>query len=274
VGIHVPAYDFERSASAARREIWRLGISYPVALDHRFEVFRAYGNRDLPARHVIDTDGLLRGWHEGPGGLLEAEKAVRALLKEAAPAAPLPLPVELPEGALEAGDLAWMPSPEIRFGTRGAGFGPPLGELGGEAPEEGTTREFESLPELRAQGHAYLEGQWRVEADRIVCEREEGALAVVFEGSSVDAVVSLPEGAGEDPVVLEVTVDGEPLPIHRAGADVELDGDRSRVAVERGRVYELVSSIEFDTHNLDVRIRGGAVGFHLLHFGTSLVPEE
>jgi len=54
LGIHVPAYEFERPLEPARQEIWRLGIPYPVALDHAFDVYRAYDNRDLPARWLVD----------------------------------------------------------------------------------------------------------------------------------------------------------------------------------------------------------------------------
>ena len=65
LGIHVPAYEFERPLEPARQEIWRLGIPYPVALDHAFDVYRAYDNRDLPARWLVDGDGFARFWHHG-----------------------------------------------------------------------------------------------------------------------------------------------------------------------------------------------------------------
>ena len=57
-------------------------------------------------------------------------------------------------------------------------------------------------------------------------------------------------------------------------ADVEARKGESFVLVERGRLYELISSAEFGIHNLDVRVRGGSVAFHLLSFGTTPVPEE
>ncbi|MBZ0270375.1 redoxin domain-containing protein, partial [bacterium] len=54
LGLHVPAYAFERVPEDARREIWRLGIPHPVALDRDFGVFRRYGLANLPARVLVD----------------------------------------------------------------------------------------------------------------------------------------------------------------------------------------------------------------------------
>lgn len=272
IGVHVPAYDFERPLEVARQEVWRLGIPYPVALDERREVFRAYEGRDLPSRYVIDAAGFVRAWHHGPGGLVEAERAVRALLREAHPGRELPHIVEPSPGMMRPGGLHWLASPEIRFGTRGAGFGPP--EAAEPAPEDGEAREFGELPELRAQGRAYLEGRWRIRRDRIVTVGEAAAVAVVFEGASVTAVLSPEPEHGEGQARLDVTLDGEAPAGSAAGVDLEDEDGRAVLSLERGRLYELISEAPFGLHHLDVRVRGRGVAFHLLHFGSSEVPEE
>lgn len=277
IGVHVPAYPFERPLTAARQEIWRLGLPYPVALDETFHVFRAFEGRDLPARYVVDAQGFLRGWTHGPGGLVKAERAVRALLREAAPDRPLPHVVELPPGMSRPGGLQWHATPEIRFGTHGVGFGPP--EADDPAPEPGETREFGDLPELRAQGRAYLQGKWTAFGGYVVAE-PDAALAVVFEGASVQAVISVEpdEEEGDEErstAALEVTLDGEAPGSDTAGADVETDGEGKAVLpLGRGRLYDVVSAAEFGIHNLALRVRGRGVAFHLLHFGSSEVPEE
>jgi len=272
VGVHVPAYGFERPLEAARQEVWRLGIPYPVALDHGFDTYRAWENRDLPARFLVDAGGFVRFWHHGSGGLVELEKAVRVLVREEKPDRSLPSPLE-PDGDVPpSGALRWSASPEIRFGTRGVGFGPPRDG----ADEEGTSRDFASMPELRAEGTAYLEGRWTLGADWIRAD-SAGGLAVVFEGSGVVAVVSpqgrelaLPGG----PARLRVSLDGEPLDPENAGVDVEIAEGVSFVTIERGRVYELISDAEFGIHNLDLRLDSPGVVFHLLAFSTTEVPEE
>ena len=45
------------------------------------------------------------------------------------------------------------------------------------------------------------------------------------------------------------------------------------MTIDRGGLYELVSSTEFGTHHLDLRIDGTGVAVHLLHFGTTDVPD-
>jgi hypothetical protein len=271
IGVHVPAYPFERPVAAARQEVWRLGIPYPVALDQDFRVFRAYESRDLPARFVVDAQGFVRGWSHGPGGLVEAERAVRSLLREAAPGRALPHVVELPAGMSRPGGLLWLASPEIRFGTHGVGFGPP--EADDPRPDPGETRDFGALPELRAQGRAYLEGRWTVHESRIVAGEGAG-MAVVFEGASAQAVLSVEDPEG-DPPRLEVTLDGSAPDAEAAGADLETDGrGHAFLPLGPGRLYDLLSAAEFGVHNLSLRVRGRGVAIHLLHFGSSEVPEE
>jgi len=267
VGLHVPAYDFERPLEAARREVFRLGVPYPVGLDHGFETFRAYGLADLPARVLVDSAGFVRGWQQGPADPDLLEGALRSLLQEAAPDRRLPPPLA-PSSPSRPGRLRWRPSPEISFGVRAAGFGPP------DAREvtEGASREFADMPELRAEGVAYLRGSWTVGRERIV-SRGHAELAVVFEGSSVSAVLSAPE-AEAGIVEVSVLLDGAPPDAGIVGADVDLpSGTEALLVADRGGVYELISSPDFGLHNLQLGIRGSGLAVHLLHFGTTAVPD-
>ena len=267
VGVHVPAYDFERPVDVARREVWRLGIPYPVALDHGFEVFRAYALGDLPARVLVDGAGFVRGWEQGPYDPNLLEKALRTLLAESAPEKRLPPPLQEAEGRPRSG-VRWRPSGEIRFGTRGVRYGPPDAREG----KVDEVREFAEMPELRAEGVAYLEGNWTLGKDRIVTAQDSCGLAVVFEAASVAAVLSLPDAPG-DGIDVVVTLDGAPPAPEAAGADVEESTGDAVINVARGGVYELISSPDFGIHNLDLRFRGAGVAVHLLHFGTTSVPE-
>jgi hypothetical protein len=267
VGIHVPAYDFERPLDVARREIWRLGIPYPVALDHGFEVFRAYGPGDLPARVLVDGTGFVRGWEQGPMEPDLLERALRTLLAESTPEARLPPPLAGVEPADRAA-VRWRPSAEIRFGTRGVGFGPPDARDG----KAGDAREFPEMPELRAEAVAYLEGTWTLGKDRILTGGDACGLAVVFEGVSVTAVLSRPDAAA-GAVDASLTLDGDAPDPDAAGADVAVSEAGATLTIDRGGVYELISAHDFGIHNLDVRIRGAGVAVHLLHFGTTSVPD-
>jgi hypothetical protein len=270
VDIHVPTYDFERPIEAARREIWRLGIPYPVALGHGREVFRAYGLGDLPARVLVDRDGFVRGFQQGAADLGLLERALRSLLADRAGDPELPPPLAEDDGPPGPGRLRWRPTPEIRFGTRGVGFGPP------DAREsaDGTVREFPEPPELRAEGVAYPRGRWRLGRERIVADAEDAGLSVVYEGASVSAVLSAPDARGEGVEAL-LAVDGYAPPAEAQGADVarSASGDDASLVVDRGGLYELISARDFGIHHLDLRIRGPGVAVHLLHFGTTDVPD-
>ena len=271
VGVHVPAYEFEQRMEAAHREIWRLGIPYPVALDQSQRIYHAYESRNLPARYLIDREGFVRGWHHGPEGLVETEQAVRTLLREADPRPEIPPPLQLDPRFIRPGELRFLPTPEIRLGSRGVGFGPP--ESSGETPEDGEERQFGPLPELRAQGCAYLEGTWRLGADRITSASEEARLAVVYEGSSVEVVLS-PADGGTEGAELEVLLDGEAVPASLAGRDLETVDGRSLSPVEEGRLYEWITEADFGIHHLDVRAGAPGIAFHLVTFGSDRVPEE
>jgi hypothetical protein len=281
LGVHVPAYGFERPVESARREVWRLGIPWPVALDHDLSITRAYENRDLPGRYLVDARGSVRGWHHGPGGHETIEAAARTLLREARPERSLPARLEPLPGFLSPGRPSWLPTAEVRFGARAQGFARPPEASGDSATEppapaaEGDVREFEPPPELRAEGRAYLTGSWRLEADAVV-SRGEGSVSIVFEGASVAAVLSRPatdEPEEEDPTV-DLRLDGEPVPDPWKGADVEGEADVSRVRIDRGSVYEWIDGMPFGVHHLDARVSGPGVALHLLSFGTTVVPEE
>jgi len=277
LGLHVPAYGFERVPADARREIWRLGIPHPVALDRDFGVFRRYGLANLPARVLVDAAGMLRGWTEGPGQFEALELAIRTLLREANPDREPPPRHEPADDLPRPGALRWLATREIRFGEHGVGFGPPQVEDEGTAATGGTTgggtRAFE-MPELRAEGRAYLDGRWTLGPEGITCADDEGGVAVVFEGSAVHAVLSPGEGDDGEGALVSVTVDGRGVDPEVAGADVEIrDDGTSEVAVARGRVYELVTGADFAVHNLDLRVRGRGCALHLLTFGTREVPE-
>lgn len=277
-GVHVPAYAFERDPDAAREEIWRLGIPYPVALDQGLEAYRAYGAGDLPARYVIDAGGYLRGAHRGPGGLEEIEHAVRTLLREANEDIPLPSPLPPFGGLPRPGALLWHPTPEIRFGSLWLGFGAD-GETKAEREPEGEIRDFGPLSELRAEGRPTLAGPWRLENDGIVSAGEAGGgnpctLAVVFEGTSVAAVLSREAGTTDEEIEIRLTLDGEPPTAHAAGFDVDDPADGGLVRVGHGRLYRLIEEAPFGVHNLEIEVPGPGLGVHLLHFGTEDVPRE
>lgn len=278
VGVHVPAYDFERDASAVRRALWEAGVHWPVALDQSFETFRAWRAGDLPARALLDGTGCFRGWQRESAEFAELEPALRWLLRENQK------DVKLPAAGPNLRPPQWYPSPELRFGTRGVSWEDDAAN--GEAPPSPTTeprpvpasdpgskRSFESLPDLRAEGRPYLLGEWSRSEDRLTLESDEGSIAVVYEARGVYAVAARHEDGAENNE-LRLRVDGEAPGASTAGRDVELDEPEgiARVRIERGGVHHLVQNESFGLHHLEIEIHGRGTELFGLEFATENVP--
>lgn len=94
IGVHSPGYSFGADSRLVSEAVERLEVSYPVALDPDFAVWRAYGNRGWPGRYLFDRRGALRLVHYGEGEYAETEEAIGELLREIDPDADLPEPLD------------------------------------------------------------------------------------------------------------------------------------------------------------------------------------
>ncbi len=82
VGVHTPEFDFEGKAENVDKEIKKLGLLYPIALDAEHATWLAYNNRYWPAEYLFDAQGRLRHTHFGEGAYDETENDIRQLLLE------------------------------------------------------------------------------------------------------------------------------------------------------------------------------------------------
>jgi thiol-disulfide isomerase/thioredoxin len=80
IGIHTGGFLPARDTAAAVAAVERLGISYPVVIDERLELWDAYGNEGWPARYLWDERGALYSFHYGEGAYHETEREIQALL--------------------------------------------------------------------------------------------------------------------------------------------------------------------------------------------------
>ena len=87
VGVHTPEYGFERIISNVRDEVKKLGITYPVAIDNNYAIWRNFDNQYWPAHYLIDAKGQVRFTHFGEGRYETQEKMIQQLLQEAKAAA-------------------------------------------------------------------------------------------------------------------------------------------------------------------------------------------
>jgi cytochrome c biogenesis protein CcdA/thiol-disulfide isomerase/thioredoxin len=75
VGVHTPEFAFEKNEGNVEGAIARYGIRYPVALDNRYETWKAYDNHYWPAHYLFDSQGRLRDSVASDGGATAARAA-------------------------------------------------------------------------------------------------------------------------------------------------------------------------------------------------------
>jgi thiol-disulfide isomerase/thioredoxin len=244
IGVHTPEFAFEKDARNVRRAAQELGVTYPMALDNDYAIWKAFKNRYWPAHYFIDAEGRVRGHHFGEGDYAESEQLIRELLAEAG-AQDLPPSMHGIEarGVQRAADDANVASPETYVGyARAEGFA----SLGGFDP--GRTKDYAAPGELRLNQWA-LAGSWIVGEEHAKLGAPGGAISFRFHARDLHLVL----GPGRDgkPVAFRVTLDGA-APGSDAGSDVDADG---RGVVREQRLYQLIRQ------SGDVRARSFTIEF-------------
>ena len=129
IGVHTPEFAFEKDEGNVRRAVQDLAVTYPVALDNDYAIWRAFNNRYWPAHYFIDANGQIRGHHFGEGEYDESERLIRRLLQDAGQTnLPPPVSAVAGDGVQSAADNANIASPETYVGYgRAESFSSPGG---------------------------------------------------------------------------------------------------------------------------------------------------
>jgi thiol-disulfide isomerase/thioredoxin len=67
IGVHAPEFAFERDIGNVTRAVHDLGVTYPVAIDNDYAIWRAFNNNYWPAHYFIDAKGRIRHHSFGEG---------------------------------------------------------------------------------------------------------------------------------------------------------------------------------------------------------------
>jgi cytochrome c biogenesis protein CcdA/thiol-disulfide isomerase/thioredoxin len=229
IGVHSPEFAFEKREANVGRAVHDLGITYPVALDNDYAIWKAFDNAYWPAHYFVDAEGHIRGHHFGEGDYDASEQLIRALLTEAgATALPAAAGAVHGAGVQQAPDEANLASPETYLGYERAQH---FVSAGG-ALRDGS-HEYLAPPVLGLNDWA-LTGAWRIEAERAVATGTPAT--IVFRFSARDLNLVLGSGATARGVRFRVTVDGRP-PGADHGVDVQSDGTG---IVHEQRLYQLL----------------------------------
>jgi hypothetical protein len=272
VGVHTPEFEFARERRQVEAAVRRLGVEYPVVLDNHYDIWDAFANRYWPTVYLIDVEGYLRFQHHGEGGYPDIEHALRTLVAEASPEAPLPTPLEPLREEDHPGAVCFRTTPELHAGYDRGALGNPEGYSLRGVPL------IYRLPPRREDGYFYAEGVWRADAAHLTLAGQHGALVLPYHAATANAVLA----PSADPVDLmldlkpqvtvSVTQDGQPLDALSAGEDVHFAGGRSLLHVDAPRMYQIARNPDDRPHELRLEVDAPGLAVFAFSFSTCAVP--
>jgi cytochrome c biogenesis protein CcdA/thiol-disulfide isomerase/thioredoxin len=256
IGVHAPEFAFERTIGNVKQAISDLGITYPVAIDNAYEVWRAFGNQYWPAQYFADAQGRIRHHHFGEGNYDESERVIQQLLAEAGKTdVAAGLVAVHASGVQAASDTADTRSPETYLGfNRAENFVSPGGAVR-NAPHV-----YEAgLPRLNEWG---LSGNWTIGGENAALNQADGSIVFRFHARDLHLVLGPAPESG--PVRFRVTIDGA-APNDSHGTDADAGGEG---VVTSQRLYQLVrQSGAITDHVFEIRFLDPGVQAFVFTFG-------
>ena len=229
IGVHTPEFSFEKNVNNVRRAVKDMMVSYPVAIDSDYVIWRAFRNNYWPALYFIDSQGRIRHYHFGEGAYEQSEMVIQQLLTEAGAVGIRDDLVSVDALGLEvAADWSSLKSPENYVGyERSENFASP----GGAVLDR--PRAYERPARLRLNEWAFS-GDWTVTKEPARLNKANGSIVYRFHARDLNLVMG-PAAQGAS-VKFRVTIDGKP-PGAAHGTDVDEQGYG---AVFEQRTYQLI----------------------------------
>jgi thiol-disulfide isomerase/thioredoxin len=229
VGVHTPEFPFEHNVDNVRRAIQDMGVTYPVAIDNDYAIWRAFANHYWPALYFADAGGHVRHHHFGEGEYRQSEMVIQQLLAETGSGDAGNGLVAVETRGVEApADWDTLESPENYTGyERTENFASPGGAVPGEP------NRYSAPVELR-RNHWALSGDWTIGEQAATLNAAPGQIAYRFHARDLNLVMG-PAAPGTT-AAFRVLIDGQP-PGAAHGSDA--DGQGSGTVAEQ-RLYQLI----------------------------------
>jgi cytochrome c biogenesis protein CcdA/thiol-disulfide isomerase/thioredoxin len=229
IGVHTPEFPFEKDESNVRKAVRDLGITYPVAMDNDYRIWRSFNNNYWPAHYFVDATGKVRYHHFGEGGYDESENWIRSLLEEAnhkpLPGSATQIAASGAEAAADSGDAQ---SPETYIGYhRAENFASPGGF------NQNEPQVYAAPVNLKLNEWA-LSGKW--EDERQIATSLAASSAILYRFHARDLHLVLGPSKPGKPVRFRVTIDGKAPGVDH-GTDTDADGYGT---VTEDRLYQLI----------------------------------
>jgi cytochrome c biogenesis protein CcdA/thiol-disulfide isomerase/thioredoxin len=229
IGVHTPEFAFEKDPANVEKSLADFKITYPVAVDSNYAIWKAFHNEYWPAHYFIDAQGSIRYHHFGEGKYDESEEVLQQLLREKNAALKTAGLVQVvgtgPQAAPDFGDVR---SPETYIGySRQQNYASPQ-KIRQDAPQVYTA------PSRLTVNQWGLAGNWNVSDEHAALPAAPGK--IIFRFHARDLHLVLGPGKNGKPVRFRVSIDGTP-----PGADHGGDTDEQGAGVVKEyRLYQLI----------------------------------
>lgn len=223
IGVHTPEFTFEQKIENVRRAARENRVDYPIAIDSKYAIWRAFANQYWPALYFVDGKGRIRHHQFGEGNYQKSERVIQELLDEAGSDVGSE-PVQVNPQGVEAGpDWRNLHSPETYTGT----------ELSRNfaGVRKGSAYHY---PARLPLNHWALDGNWIIGKEAAVLKRAQGRAAYRFHARDLHLIVTPPASGHQ--VRFRVLLDGQ-TPEDAHGVDTDGGGYGT---VTEARLYQLI----------------------------------
>jgi len=234
IGVHTPEFAFEKDSANVDKAVRDLKITYPVAIDSDYKIWRDFNNHYWPAHYFIDGKGRIRYHHFGEGEYAESETVIRQLLQENGATLLPPFVNNGAANAVSAGGAEAAPDSQNTLSSETyVGYDRAEHFASVEAVAEDTRRVYTVRPRLALNQWA-LGGGWKVGEEDAVLQAASGRIVFRFHARDLHLVLG-PAKDGK-PIRFTVKLDGMP-PDENHGSDADANGSGT---VEGHRLYQLI----------------------------------
>ncbi len=231
IGVHSPDYDFDRDPVVVRDLIATHKLRFPIVIDSRREIWKAYRNEGWPAHYLISHKGLIVHDRLGGSGYAEFEDEILLALRSF--------------NGFRPDKNYRIPPDSVRkeCGKATAGFY--LGKRRGKKVKKIRPNKYKAVVASR-DGEVAVLGRWSAEPDALRAkEGDDGLkpttrLLLIYRGAEIMAVLTR---TGPKPARLFIKQNEQWLHTGNGHDDIEWDDDdRSFVLIDKPRLYKLAKN--------------------------------
>ncbi|MBS1970450.1 MAG: cytochrome c biogenesis protein DipZ [Bdellovibrionales bacterium] len=228
IGVHTPEFAFEKDLKNVTQAAKDLGVTYPIAVDNNYTIWKAFKNQYWPAHYFVDRSGRIRHHKFGEGKYEESEKIIQELLGEEVIGKDTSLVSVNATGAQVSGQLKQAYSGETYLGYSRAENMKVTPQV---VPK--TAQDYKVTDKLKLNEWG-VTGNWQINPQDATLMKAPGKISFRFRARDLHLVLGSATDGKE--VRFKVTIDGQPPgPAH--GMDI---GDDGRGVVKDHRLYQLI----------------------------------